>query len=117
MRRLTGPGTGVRRYQWSWSTPNESRRRDGLPADPSGVGTAGGECRGDPETVVFEIVGKQGRWLMVRLSEHETTLRYVDNQVAVVKNLHDDAQRRFPIPGTYLTTTPVNVRGGPAGFR
>jgi uncharacterized protein YraI len=62
---------------------------------------------------VFEIVGKQGRWLMVRLSEHETTPGYLDGQFAVVKTLHDDPQRRFPIPGSYLTTTPVDVRLGP----
>jgi N-acetylmuramoyl-L-alanine amidase len=66
-----------------------------------------------PKGKVFEIVGKQERWLMVRLSEHESTPGFVDDRFAVVKKPHDDPQRRFPIPGTYLTMTPMDVRVGP----
>ena len=66
-----------------------------------------------PKGKVFEIVGKHGGWLMIRLSEHETTPGYVDERLAVVRKPPDPAQRSFPIPGAYLTTTSMDVRVGP----
>ena len=61
----------------------------------------------------FEIVGKQGRWLQVRLSEHDRGDGYIDERFAVARKPDHDAQRRFPIPGSYLTTAPADVRIGP----
>jgi uncharacterized protein YraI len=66
-----------------------------------------------PKGKMFEIVGKQGHWLMLRPSEHEIASGYIEDRFAMAKKPQDDPQRKFPIPGTYLTTNPVDVRGGP----
>ena len=66
-----------------------------------------------PKGKVFEIVGKQGGWLMVRLSEHQSTPAFVDERLAIVRKPPDPTQRSFPIPGTYVTTTTMDARVGP----
>ena len=61
----------------------------------------------------FEIVGKQGRWLKVRISEHATRPGYIDQRFAVAKKRNEAVQPRPAIPGSYLTTTTIIVRAGP----
>jgi uncharacterized protein YgiM (DUF1202 family) len=78
----------------------------------------------------FEIAGREGAWLKVKIAEHEDRVGYVDQRFAVLKDHHarshsrssisatdkDEDTRLHPrpaIPGTYLTTHPVAVRLGP----
>lgn len=67
-----------------------------------------------PKGKVFEIVGKQGAWLVVRLSEHDTRSGYVEARLATTIDLRHLPQGRLPIPGVYVTTSAVDVRGGPS---
>ena len=79
----------------------------------------------------FEIAGKEGAWLKVKMAEHEDRFGYVDQRSAVPKDHHMRTNSRSPspltpkdqqarahsrpaIPGTYLTTNPVDVRLGPS---
>jgi hypothetical protein len=65
-----------------------------------------------PKGKAFDVVGRQGRWLMVRLSEHETAPGYLDERYAVERK-PEDLQRKMPIPSRYLTMTAIEARGGP----
>ena len=65
-----------------------------------------------PKGKAFEIIGREGRWLKVRLSEHEPAPGYLDASYAVVWKA-SDSPRKLPIPGTYSTTTAIEARSGP----
>ena len=61
----------------------------------------------------FEIVGKEGGWLKVQLSEHDHHFGYIDQRSAVIKEQHEDIILKPAIPGAYFIAAPIIVRRGP----
>jgi N-acetylmuramoyl-L-alanine amidase len=61
----------------------------------------------------FELLSKEGRWLKVRLSEHEAAPGYIEARFAVPRKASATPSTKLPIPGRYLTTTALDVRSGP----
>jgi uncharacterized protein YgiM (DUF1202 family) len=61
----------------------------------------------------FEVLGTQGRWLKVRLSEHDPDPGYIEARFAVPRKAGATSSTKLPIPGRYLTTTALDVRSGP----
>jgi uncharacterized protein YraI len=62
---------------------------------------------------LFEVITKEGAWLKVRLSEHQTSPAWVEARLAVRADLDRHPRGKQPIPGSYLTTTVVEARTGP----
>jgi|SRR5713226_8915971 len=64
-----------------------------------------------PKGTKVEIVGREGRWLKVQ-SKHGNPPGYIDEKFAVLRG-ETAAPTARRAPGTYITTTSVNIRRGP----
>jgi uncharacterized protein YraI len=62
----------------------------------------------------FEVIGTDGAWLKIQLSEHGKHFGYLDQRFAAIKDHHaTHIVPRPAIPAAYVTTAPISVRQGP----